>query len=232
MHPLDDADLWISRADEHLTNLNRILAPYINAYGKALKESHQANPQATAGVFVRAPDEEVPKMASILLGEFIQALRRGLDYMVHQLAILDSGVGHKYTQFPIEDTEKGFWRRRQSYLKGVNDSHVTAIQRLQPYKGVNWTKTLALISNQDKHRRLILATGYTEVSSHSGNPTAIPGTAVIPFTNLATGKVEMYVRIAPYIIFEGGLPVKQTLHELKSGVVDTVDAFKSEFERG
>src|SRR3989442_13745286 len=59
--------------------------------------------------------------------------RSALDYLIGQLANLDSGPGERRTQLPIESTPEGFKKRRDSFLEGVNDAHVAAIERLQPY---------------------------------------------------------------------------------------------------
>ena len=56
----------------------------------------------------------IPAMLGILIGETIYNLRAILDYLVYELAILDSGQIQKGTQFPIEDTESEF--DSQSYL--------------------------------------------------------------------------------------------------------------------
>jgi hypothetical protein len=47
------------------------------------------------------------------------------------------------------------YRRRNSWLAGLNDDHVDAIEAWQPYQGCEWTKHLASLSNIDKHNRLV-----------------------------------------------------------------------------
>lgn len=104
---------------------------------------------------LRLERDEVDPKLSIVIGEIIYNLRSVLDYLVYDLARFDSGELQDGTQFPIEDTVEGFAKKRKSFLKGLSDAHVIAIEKLQPYAGCAWTKTLRGLSNPDKHRRLV-----------------------------------------------------------------------------
>lgn len=96
---------------------------------------------------------------SILTGEAIYNLRSALDYLVYELAIADSGVVPRGTQFPIADSADGFRRRRSNYLKGLSEEHKDAIGA---YSGADWAKILRDISNPDKHRALTVIEGDLE----------------------------------------------------------------------
>lgn len=99
-------------------------------------------------------------LVSILIGEICYNLRSALDYLVYELAILDSSKRQDGTQFPIDDTPEKFSKHKRSWLKGLNSNHVAAIEKLQPYNGADWARILRDLSNPDKHR-LLTATGYT-----------------------------------------------------------------------
>jgi hypothetical protein len=84
--------------------------------------------------------------------------------IVFELARHDSGgIEQDGTQFIIEDVKsdplkpnRGFDARSKRHLRGLNQAHIDAIESFQPYRGVEWTKTLRDISNPDKHRKLTL----------------------------------------------------------------------------
>ena len=116
----------------------------------------------------RAPHE-----VSILVGEAIQAMRRALDYLVYEIAFLDSGIEQDDTQFPVDQSPRRFWARRERnsrglddhscYLVGVSNEHAGALQRDQPYSGASWTERLARLSNPDKHRHLTVTQHQTKM---------------------------------------------------------------------
>ena len=167
MHPLDGAYARLARAEEHLKELESIndglVSELCNVGVKVLDKEIKQFPKATrtgSELIKFAFDQTAtpPTLRiQVLVGETIYNLRAALDYFVYQLAILDSGRVQHYTQFPIERTPNKFRKRRDSYLKGVNDSHVEAIEKLQYYGGVKWLDRLQKISNPDKHRDLVLS---------------------------------------------------------------------------
>ncbi|MCH8188130.1 MAG: hypothetical protein IIB66_05415, partial [Proteobacteria bacterium] len=115
------------------------------------------------------PIEPVPHIIKILVGEITYNLRAALDYLVYELARLDSGEVKNGTQFPIEDTEDGFKRKRNAFLKGVSDKHVAIIESLQPYSGCDWTRILRDLSNPDKHRQLTISKSSVVYSIPQGS---------------------------------------------------------------
>ena len=87
--------------------------------------------------------QPVPHALSILVGEIIYNLRAAIDYLIYELAFVDSKKIQHGTQFPIEDTEGDVMgrcdekRRRGVFLRGLTDQHRAAIKRLQPCDGCN-----------------------------------------------------------------------------------------------
>lgn len=172
---------------------------------------------------------ELPDVCLVLTGEIIYNLRAALDYLIFELAWLDSKRRRKNTQFLIEDCEKDFWGKRDWRLPGLCDRHVAAIALLQPYNGCEWTRLIRDLSDKDKHRELVeIAVGGDIISTirSVGNPvaatdmsTSVPG--MVPVN------VDLYLAIR--ITFEDGSPVIETLEVLKTQVTQTINSFQPEF---
>jgi hypothetical protein len=178
----------------------------------------------------------VPLVFSVLVGEICYNLRAAMDYLVYELAILDSGSIVDGTQFPIEGKKKGFaFRQNGGWLNGLNSPHVAAIEALQPYRGCDWTKILRDLSNPDKHRRLHYNQGDFMLEVYPAADRLrflnLPGT-VSSARDPVTGKeVHVQINLTLDIQFSDGTPVIQTLQKIQAGVADTLEAFKPEFER-
>jgi len=171
----------------------------------------------------------------ILVGEIFYNLRAALDYLVFELAKCDSGIEQDNTQFPIEDSKERFKRSiDRGRLKGINPSHVAAIERLQPYNRCNWTKRLRTYSNRDKHRRFIQTGGNSKFWVHSSLEKDLSRCfgyerdAPHPVAGQPPVKVKVY--ISSSITFDDGAPVIETIEEIKSGVAYALEAFKPEFK--
>ena len=180
---------------------------------------------------------------SVLIGEAIYNLRAALDYLVYELAKLDSGAEQHGTQFPIDFHPKRFEQRHKDFLKGVSAAHIDAIGKLQPCYGCQWTKTLVGISNPDKHRELTdshaeVIIDIQLVYGDAHDFTALPGKIFhrqgrFPRWHRRGGQVcDVYVegRFAIEVTSLDRTPVVKTLEMLKASVTDTLDAFKPEFE--
>jgi len=174
-------------------------------------------------------------MLPVVISDAIHNMRAALDYIVFELAKLDSP--HKSpngTQFIIEDVKSdptdpsvGFDVRRKRYLKFLSDRHVTMIEALQPYMGVEWTKTLRDISNPDKHRQLTALTHrglYTITVSSNANLRADP-----PSLTTEDFQIDAHraIHIAPPDLTRPG--IMETLRRLETEVCATIELFKSEF---
>jgi hypothetical protein len=231
MKPLDGAYFRVKRAGVHLTNLNR----RVNALSKIIKDSIIVNREPH--IFFKEGQEilgfkdeikfttqQVPHIIKILIGEIAYNLRAALDYLVYELARLDSGKVTDSTQFLIEETPKDFKKKCGYRLKGVNDKHIAIIEELQPYNGCGWTRTLKYLSNPDKHRKLTLAKNIIEY-----NPPEISSEAVA----IIEGKpVDVNDCISVHVMFSDGKFSMDidTLKQLKLKVAQTLHIFDSEFK--
>lgn len=161
------------------------------------------------------PASGLPTIFSILIGEAIYNLRSALDYLVYELAILDSGSVQHGTQFPIENSVKGWEKHVDSFLKGLSIEHKTIIESFQPYRSCNWTQQLRDLSNPDKHRSLTILRLGGGICNTDLFPTRIT--------------VNMNRQIPLDIAFSDGRSVIKSIEELKSEVALVLEQFKSEF---
>ena len=149
----------------------------------------------------------------------VENLRSALDYLIYKLACFDSkGIVDK-TQFVIVDSEENF-QSNKWHLNGLSGEHIAAIERLQPYRGCNWTQLIRDISNPDKHEHLTAIKHPIVVSIDSGNTDRI----------LAGQDVGVNDYASIQIAFSNGPPVIEGLEQLISDVAHTLDAFEPEFK--
>lgn len=237
-HPLDDAVARVNRAQEHISELESIVATYAQRIG----DDHRIvdyDPVAKKKVF-KFTEPERNLLLPIVVGEIVYNLRAALDYIVYALAREDSGVVQEGTQFLIEDVKSdpnnrsgGFDAKIKRFLKGVSQAHIDAIEMLQPYKGTEWTKTLRDISNPDKHRELAKSQAHvwTVIFEETGNnPPMLVGAKKYSAASPDDTDVHMHTQNIVEIRFRDGLPVIETLKILQSQVAATIELFKPEFK--
>lgn len=172
MHALDGAYERVNRAGIHLSNLSRrvnILQTQIrdNTITKGDPKAFFSEDGKRVIYYLGTTSwrlDSIPLTIPILVGEITYNLRAALDYLIYELARLDSKEIKENTQFPIEYEKSRFTRMRKIYLNGVNDKHVEIIERLQPYNKCEWTRTLKELSNPDKHRQLTICNSVIGIS--------------------------------------------------------------------
>ena len=158
-HPLYGAQLRFERADRHLSEADSL----IDGFALACKDGIVSKDHHKTIQLTKYPP--IPVTLPLVISDAVHNLRAALDYIVYELAVLDSGKVQDGTQFLIEDVKsdpafpkRGFDARSQKCLKGLNPRHIDMVEGLQPYRGIEWTKTLRDISNPDKHRTLTALT--------------------------------------------------------------------------
>jgi len=229
MHPLDGAYKRVERASIHLGNLNRHVRTLSKTINDSITSQKYPKPillpdgsQAIGDFSIKLPT--VSHTIKIIVGEIIYNLRSALDYLVYELARLDSSDIKNSTQFPIESTVKGFKGKRDTFLNGVSDEHVAIFERLQPYKGCDWTKLIRELSNPDKHRQLVITRVSTTYNIAIKDPSAETLTHESPMNMDNSATIQI-------IFSAGGIPVTiDTLKQLKTQVTETLDAFKPDFK--
>ena len=235
VHPLDGSFEREWRAGEHLADLEIEISRVFERQANAVAFQLDPNPPYRVINVCKPPETFFGMRIGILVGEICYNLRSALDYLVFELAKLDSGVEQSGTQFPIMDAKKDFdGRSKGAFLKGVNASHIAAIERLQPYMGCNWTAQLRDFSNADKHRHFVISGGSTTITVHSALNTDLSRIRGMTFDRSAphplTGaKVDVKLHVAGTVTFDGGAPILETLQELKRNVAGSLNAFKPDF---
>ncbi len=224
-HFLDGAFERVKRTEKHLVDLDVEIRAFEEAQGEFRPQNlneEQIDAEHAKGGEVPLP---MPSQVSILIGEIAYNLRAALDYLVYALAVLDSGKEQSSTQFPIEDTPEGFeGRKKQGFLRGLNVAHIAGIERLQPYKGCDWTRLLRSLSNADKHRHLTLIIRPKQMVLILGRTVTQTGPSTFE-TNVDVKDRWAKTRV----LFTDGSPIVETLQTLKSQVADTLEAFKPDF---
>lgn len=227
------------RAQEHLVDLEARSKRFFDEYPDPIMV--EPHPKQPGNVILHGDARALfpPYILNILVGETINNLRSCLDYLVYDLAWLDSGSRQEKTQMPIEDfpyttqvggkKRSGFWNRRGSYLRGVNDAHVARIEEIQPYKGVNWTRVLREISNADKHREPVGVGRREEGGTARIVNVYRPGEGTAPDAQPIQTNVNVDPVTARFITLEDGTPIVETLQVLQSEVGALIQEFKPDF---
>jgi hypothetical protein len=243
-HPLQGAFERVERAAKHLVELEGEIAFFRQVYLHAIGVKFDPDPPYKISPSVSKNFTHPSNLIGIIIGEICYNLRAALDYLVYELAILDSGSVQDRTQFTIEETPKKFRGQINRQLIGLNPVHIAAIERLQPYNGCYWTKLIAEISNPDKHRQ-ITATGTPKMLTlNSGGPRKTvnrpkPTLSYVCRAERPDGR-EVEVEIVSTVFIM--LPIEQNpawssiysaenaLHEAKTEVANLLKAFEPEFQ--
>lgn len=169
----------------------------------------------------------IPTMPlSLLTGEVLYHARCSLDYLVYNLAWLDSGQEQKRTQFPIETSSKAFWNdARKQRLRGVSDRHAKQVAKYQPFNGCDWTKTLQDLSNRDKHRLIVSVTpryeggfGFELPEDENDWEFDDEGDVIVSFGSTSAE-----------VVLVDGRPLFDTLGQIVTGVAKMLYDFQSSF---
>jgi hypothetical protein len=232
-HPLDSCFERLKRADEHLLDFNSRVETMLMKQAYAVGIKLDQNPPHHIIEVTLPPETFFDMRFGVLVGEIFYNLRCSLDYLIFELAKLDSGVEQDGTQFPIVDTKKDFEGRAARWLKGMNNGHIAAIERLQPYNGCSWTKRLRECSNADKHRHLVQAGGTATINVHSSLEKDLARCwgydRQIPHPAAGQPPVKMKVYPSGGVTFPDGATVPETVEEIKAQVAHTLIAFKPDF---
>jgi hypothetical protein len=239
---LDNAYARLDRAKQHLT---RIKGETTIFWRSLPSLGGYIDPETGGTITVDHARMLIPSILNILVRETIYNLRAALDYLVYELALLDSGQPQEGTQFPIEDTLEGWQvcirggkRGKGCYLRGLSGKHKERIQTLQPCFGCEWTRLLRDVSNPDKHRTLtIVKARQTFRREPKGNGLVIINPSRKGRTTLFSLRIgkhgnplDVNTNVSSEISFSDGFPVIKTLQVIQSQVARVLNEFKPEFE--
>lgn len=232
-HALDGAFQRVTRAEEHLTDLKEKIPVVTQAQMSAFVLKFNTNAPYDPKIVIKPSKIGVPMSVGVIIGEVCYNLRSALDYFIFELARHDTGSVQSGTQLPIEDDAEGFARRqKRGWLKGIDAAHVAALERLQPYRGCDWSAALRDLSNRDKHREFVAiggsysATVFTPMMDANFSEIALPITRA---PHPVMGEVDVKFHATITIHFPDGTPVVETLEKIKAGVAQTLADFKPVF---
>ena len=230
MPSLDNAYVRLARGGEHVVDLKRIHDETCSAQAKATIVHGKHGMKIGNGEMARVMEVQsgktpIPDRLRVLIGDAANSFRSALNYLIYQLAVLDSGPGERRNQFPIEDTPQKFAQSSRAFLKGVSATHIAAIELLQPYNACEWIGALARLSNFDKHDDLIFVAHDYLVHVNVGEAATDPA-------NPKSMVRPMHMDVEPVLHIELGdrLPLVQTLETIQSQVTRVLNTFKSEFK--
>lgn len=237
MHPLDGSRHKINRAIGEIDRIRSIQDTFFqNTHYSIVRAEY--NPESGKYVYRVKIDGPLPLLDwGVYIGEITHNLRSALNYLVYQLALLNSlnkpetVAGDKVLQFPIFIDEREFERKGQRMIRLLRPEHKVRIKRLQPYSRsggvrlntIDLTKRtgsdshlfwLEEINNADKHR-IIQVVGVRPGSFGTihwgGHDTFTGGTFDILEDGVKFGEaapdVNVKVNIAPLIAFTNCLDV-------------------------
>lgn len=251
-HPLAGAYARIDRADKHFQELEAILNSFCRTqedefFSQMDRVSEKIPLDMQAGIRTKARRVlKVPIASAVVAGDIFHNLRAALDYLIYELACENfPRVPHNGTQFIVKDSKtdtkspsgrtiRGFDSESRTRLKGLLPHQIKAVEKLQPYSGVTWTKTLRNLSNPDKHRNLNAIGGEWQGSYfvEAGTAERFEGRSGEVLPGMGMGSPDLHVerKHTVNIEFEDGSAVLKTLEILKREVRATIDAFKPEFK--
>lgn len=171
--------LKIARAHEHLKALEREIQAFARSRPCAVVSDFDPK---TGEKFWRVQGDPAPPPVTLspIIGDALYNFRSALDHLVWQLIEANGETPSEQSAFPISKTAESFKRYGRPKIKGMTPTAQTAIERYQPYHGVNPYREERLLwldrlCNIDKHRHLNLTTAATEGGLWSrGLPIATP----------------------------------------------------------
>jgi len=215
MPSLADAYARLSYAKEHL----HLLAEETNEFFSGLAVSI---PSGTTGTFF--PNVPLPPKIRFLIGDVIHNARVALDYLVYELAFLEKKAPQKGTGFPIAKNEDDWASNRtQDKLRHLNPDHVNEIKSFQPFSGASWLTLLAELSNEDKHRCLVV------VDCESNVQVTLNYSQTFTTVDFNSGVLPVGMKMTKEVKFENGKSVKDTLELFIHEVRQILDNFNGKF---
>jgi hypothetical protein len=153
-HRLDSAYLKLSRATEHVKEVEAEAKLFFDAYPYIALPKYDFE-SGEHSFRIRALAKP-PSHLGLITADALQNLRSALDHLIYQLADLDPNVPRgERTQYPIYDDPSVFDAKSAPQLEGVPPEHRATIRTLQPYNpSFALLGPLRRLNDRDKHRVL------------------------------------------------------------------------------
>ena len=228
-HPLDGARKRIERANKHLNEIVSLLETDATEYQNSFIVEHD-HVRNQPNVLI-PPPREIPWEIPFAASDCIHNLRVALDYLMFELSRKLSGDPNPTaTQFPLCETLDQFDNHLRAAAKGKGPlrylpaTYINRIEAYQPYKGVDWAETMRFLSNQDKHRELMIirVSRATMISDGCGE--------VFKGVGPDRSDVQMERKTTTQITFADQQPVVEALDVMKRQVSLVIDSFSGEFQ--
>lgn len=156
----------LRRANEHRQAFHDLVADYLDPNPYSL--SVQYDPETGWHDLIWHVDgAPIPSDDfALIFGDFLTNLRATLDYLVWQLVLVNGGTPTDHTAFPILKKSGGWLAVCGNQLRGVNQTWIDEIEKLQPYNGgsrpeIHPLAILDATNNVNKHR--VLPVGVTSL---------------------------------------------------------------------
>ncbi len=232
--PLDGCFERVRRAEEHLTDFKKRIVIMFRKQADAVGIKFDLLPPHRVKDPILPSETFYDMRFPVLIGEICYNLRTALDWLVFEVAKLDTKEEQDNTQFPLEDTSDGFVKNKKRFrIDLLTSAHEDLIEAVQPYNGCEWSKRLRDYSNLDKHRKFVSTAGRADYHVYSslekdltkclGHEREVPH----PIPGQTPVKVKVYISGA--ITFTDGAPVIEAVEEIKAGVADMLRQFEFEF---
>lgn len=150
----------IDRAKKHLTDLQQKIQSHM--VQNPIRVEREEESQTGDLVHKVRITEPIPAHWSADIGDVIHNLRSALDHLACELVRANHGTITTDTAFPISDDPTKFNAHLHRRLKDASPAAISAVERINPYKGGNddlWR--IHHLDIVDKHRSIVsVATAY------------------------------------------------------------------------
>jgi hypothetical protein len=230
MASLDGPHVTLRRARKELAELKAT----IKAIGQSqtdiiAAQRHRTNPRVVRYKFVN-PLQDISVQIGVIAGIY----RAVLDQLVFALFELRNGHPPPHrSQFPICQQQKDFQSRVKPDLKGLQVEDIALIERLQPYNGRQWLRTLKLLAEEHKHRKLINIFSVGGRATFHATSIYTNPDSLIPLPSgrvFAPKAMQVESRVTGDIAFSDGTPIIDTLEILQAEVASVLEAFDPLFD--
>jgi hypothetical protein len=160
--------LKIERAKEHIVDVHRTVAAFLNANPYTVLKDRDAKPGRLiyrVGSVARAPDA-LPS----IIGDALHNMRSTLDHLAYALVVANGATPTKQTAYPIFDIASKYVTDSPAKIQGMSPEAIQRIDATAPYKGgTDKLWVLHELDIIDKHRRLnIVGSRFRSVTFLSG----------------------------------------------------------------
>lgn len=153
---LDPCWSKVSQAQAHFDTVYTEIRSFLDTgpYGVVIQADTEPDSWVVRGEALQEPNPSW----SVVIGDCVHNLRSALDYLVWQLALLETDTPGDRLEYPITFDPDYFAKKGRPKLAGLPEAAIDRIEALQPYPGRydwgDWLLILHDLDRFDKHRYL------------------------------------------------------------------------------